>query len=387
MLLRDEGCTIRTLVADGREQGPSWTGLGPAGPTIQPENPTAERIVTRVRVVTVQLGAHVGQQNFEMDEMRDLWRWLDRSGFDWISAWDHIYEAPPAGGTIPHFEAVATLAALAVETTNARLGCLVFYVGYRNPGLLAKAAVTIDHLAGGRFELGLGGGWHQWEADAYGYDFPSVGVRLDMLDEATRLIGPLVGASRFAEESDATPSASGPDTAEPRRTSFSGDHFRLADASCLPPPVYGAMPLWIGGRGEKRTIPMAARYADGWNAAYISAEDFGRLGGVLDRSCEELNRDPSEIERSINLVFALGADQASADRAEAELPEQWGPMTEGIRPGTLTGTPDQAVEKILAYQDAGADLINIALRAPFDAEALLGYQEVVMPAVRAEAGQ
>jgi alkanesulfonate monooxygenase SsuD/methylene tetrahydromethanopterin reductase-like flavin-dependent oxidoreductase (luciferase family) len=316
-----------------------------------------------------------------MDEMRALWRWLDSSGFDWISAWDHIYEAPPAGGTIPHFEAVATLAAMAVETTNARLGCLVFYVGYRNPGLLAKAAITIDHLCGGRFELGLGGGWHQWEAAAYGYDFPSVGRRLDMLDEATQLIGPLVGASQFVDDGEAQDGDAGDQ--EPRRVNFSGEHYRLEDASCLPPAVYGSMPLWIGGRGEKRTIPMTAKYADGWNAAYVSAEEFGRLNGVLDRSCADINREPSEIERSINLVFALGADQSSADRILAELPQQWGPMTEMIRPGTLTGTPDQAIEQVLAYHEAGADLINIALRAPFDDEALVAYQEVVMPAVRA----
>src|SRR5215831_15331590 len=92
----------------------------------------------------VSLGAHVGQQNLEMDALRSTWRRLDGAGLDWISAWDHFYEAPPAGGTLPHFEAVATLGALAAETQRARLGCLVFYVGYRNPALLAKAATTLD---------------------------------------------------------------------------------------------------------------------------------------------------------------------------------------------------------------------------------------------------
>ena len=129
------------------------------------------------------LGAHVGQQNMAMDAMRAAWRRLDAAGIDWISCWDHLYEAPPAGGTLDHFEAIATLGAMCVETKNARLGNLVFYVGYRNPGLLAKAAVTLDHLSGGRFELGLGGGWHDQEAKAFGYDFPGIGTRLDMLEE------------------------------------------------------------------------------------------------------------------------------------------------------------------------------------------------------------
>lgn len=346
--------------------------------------------------MTLQLGAHVGQQNMEMDEMRALWRWLDERGFDWISAWDHIYEAPPAGppgpGIIPHYEAVATLAALAVETTNARLGCLVFYVGYRNPGLLAKAAITIDHLSHGRFELGLGGGWHEWEAAAYGYDFPSVGVRLDMLDEATELIGRLVNARRFADGTggdgaDGSEHGAGVEGGgEPRRVSYQGAHFRLENASCLPPPTYGSLPLWVGGVGERRTLPTAAAAADGWNAAYIPADEYRRLNRVLDGYCDELGRSPSELERSVNLLFAMGSDRRAAERAEADLAVQWGPMVDRIRGGAVLGTPDRAVEQVMAYADAGADLVNIALRAPYDEEALTAYNEVVMPQVRAETG-
>lgn len=303
-----------------------------------------------------------------MDEMRAIWRWLDDAGIDWLSAWDHLYEAPPAGGTLPHFEAVATLAALACDTTNARLGCLVFYVGYRNPGLLARAAITIDHLSGGRFELGLGGGWHEWEAEAYGYDFPGVGVRLDMLEEATELITSLVTPA----EGD-----------EIRRTDFNGEHYRAVNASMLPEPHSGKLPIWIGGVGEKRTLKMAATYADGWNAAYIDANEYGRLNGVLDGWCGSIERDPAEIERSINLVFAMGSDQVAADRVSAEMREQWGPMFERVAGGALLGTPDQAVEQIMAYAEAGADMVNVALRAPFDEEALSAYIDVVIPAVRA----
>ena len=89
-----------------------------------------------------------------MDELRKLWRKLDDGGMDWISAWDHFYESPPKTSEEPHFEALATLGALAAETRHARIGCLVFYVGYRNPTLLAKAATTLDHITGGRFEIG-----------------------------------------------------------------------------------------------------------------------------------------------------------------------------------------------------------------------------------------
>jgi alkanesulfonate monooxygenase SsuD/methylene tetrahydromethanopterin reductase-like flavin-dependent oxidoreductase (luciferase family) len=302
----------------------------------------------------MQLGVHVGQQNMTMDEMRSIWRRADAAGADWISVWDHLYEAPPAGGTIDHFEAVACLGALAADTTHARLGCLVFYVGYRNPGLLAKSAVTIDHISGGRFELGIGGGWHEWEAAAYGYDFPPVGRRLDMLDEAAQLL-----TSYFTED----------------RTTHAGTYFRAEDASMLPGPVRGRMPIWIGGVGEKRTLKMAAQYADGWNAAYASPAEFGRLGRVLDEHCERLGRDPSTIERSINLMFDLGKDVD-------ELATQWGSMWERVHGGSLHGEPDAVAGRLAEYRDAGADLVNVALRAPVDLDLLDGYLTEIAPALR-----
>ena len=118
-----------------------------------------------------------------MTELRSLWRWLDGVGVDWISVWDHLYEAPGEGGTQPHFEAVATLAALAADTTRARLGCLVFCAPYRNVGLLAKSVVTVDHVSDGRFELGIGSGWYDAEALAYGLRFPGPRERFDILAE------------------------------------------------------------------------------------------------------------------------------------------------------------------------------------------------------------
>lgn len=310
----------------------------------------------------LQLGVHIGQQNMSMDELRALWRRFDDAGLDWISVWDHLYEAPPAGGTIAHHEAVATAATLAADTTHARIGCLVFYVGYRNPGLLAKAAVTIDHISSGRFELGLGAGWHRWEAEAFGYDFPGPRTRLDMLDEAAGLIRRLL-----TEE----------------RTTHEGVHFRASNAAVVPGPVDGRLPIWIGGTGEKRTLRIAARHADGWNGSYVSASELRRLNGVLDRHCEELGRDPSEIERSTNVMFALGADADSSARAERVLAEQWGPMWERLSGGVLRGTPDEAIDQILEYHDAGAQMVNIAIRWPVDAEALHGYLTETIPAVRA----
>jgi F420-dependent oxidoreductase-like protein len=300
----------------------------------------------------VTFGVHIGQQNLTMADLRALWRRLDDAGVDWISVWDHLYEAPPAGGTVDHFEAAATLGALAADTRSARIGCLVFCVAYRNPGLLAKTATTIDHISGGRFELGLGAGWHQWEAEAFGYDFPPAGQRLDMLDEAVQLIRSLL--------------------TEPRTTHI-GRYFRADNASCLPAPVQKPLPLWIGGTGERRTLRIAARHADGWNAAYVSAERYEHLVEVLDGHCHTEARDPSTIRRTVNLIFALDRDGISTDDIIAR--QGWGPMTPVVREGALAGPPDAAGEQIQRYIESGAEGVNVALRAPWDDAVLDAYLE------------
>ncbi len=311
--------------------------------------------------MSLSLGIHVGQQNMAMAEMRALWRKLDNSGVDWISTWDHFYEAPPKGGTEPHFEALTTLGALAAETQHARIGCLVFYVGYRNPALLAKAATTLDHITGGRFELGLGAGWHIWEATAYGYPFPDIGTRLDMLEEAAQII-----RSMLTED----------------RTSFSGKHFMADDASCLPKPVQDRLPIWIGGVGEKRTLKLVADYADGWNAAYLSPEEFARVNEVLNHWCEDEQRDPNSLKRAANIMFNLSVDAKDLDRQRELLREDWGDNAERIAGGALLCTPDSAVERVMEYVLAGADEVNVALRAPWNEEALDAYLTDIMPKIR-----
>ena len=315
--------------------------------------------------MSISLGVHVGQQNMAMNEMRALWRKLDGAGVDWISAWDHFYEAPPKGGTEPHFEALATLGALAAETEHARIGCLVFYVGYRNPALLAKAATTLDHITGGRFELGIGAGWHVWEASAYGYPFPDIGTRLDMLEEAAQII-----RSMLTKE----------------RTTFSGLHYQVDNASCLPRPVQERLPIWIGGVGEKRTLKIVADHADGWNAAYLSPEEFARVNEVLNHWCEDEARDPATLKRAANVMFNLGLDEQDLARQRERLAEDWGELAERTSEGALLCTPDRAVERVLEYVQAGADEVNIALRAPWHEEALDAYLTDVMPRVRAELG-
>ncbi|MBT6245174.1 MAG: LLM class flavin-dependent oxidoreductase [Gammaproteobacteria bacterium] len=314
--------------------------------------------------MSLALGVHVGQQNLTMLAMRKLWKDLDEARVDWISAWDHFYEAPPANGTQDHFEALTTLGALAADTQYARIGCLVFYVGYRNPASLAKAAATLDHISSGRFELGLGAGWHEQEARAYGYDFPPIGTRLDMLEEAAIIIRQMLSKDR---------------------TNFSGQHFSVNDAANQPAPLQPRMPIWIGGLGEKKTLRIVAQQADGWNAAYISPKKFDRLNQTLNQWCIKSDRDPNSIKRSVNLSFNLALTDKDILREKDRIKKQWGPGADRIISGALLCKPEAAIEKLLEYHHRGADMINIAIRAPYHEETLRAYLDVVIPAVRAAA--
>lgn len=284
-------------------------------------------------------GVHTGPQKVTTGELIELWQEVERLGFGWISIWDHFYAADMTGDAHCH-EAVAIHTALAMSTTKVRCGSLVYCAGYRHPAVLAKAIATIDHLSGGRVDVGLGAGWSQIEYEAYGFPFPRAGIRLDMLEEAAHCVR---GLLRDDE------------------TTFEGIHFQLEKARLEPKPVQDRLPIWIGGGGEQRTLRIAARYADGWNVPFISPEEFARKRGVLAKHCAEIGRDPSEIRCTINLGLAW---------REEDLRPQFGNIAEMVRPGVLMGSEEQVLDRIGQYVDAGAEQINIALRAPFDVDGL-----------------
>ena len=308
----------------------------------------------------VQFGVHLGPQNATVAELRSLWKWLDGAGIEWISLWDHLYEAPPAGGTQPHYEAFSMLGALAADTTSARLGCLVFCSQYRNVGVLVKGAVSVDHLSGGRFEMGMGSGWHDQEARAFGLDWPSQGERFRVLESQLQAIEKWRRGERITQ---------------------SGPGVELEDAAMVPGPA-GRMPLWIGGLGRKKTLRMAGQYADGWNAAYVPAAEYAELNGVLDDWCAAAGRDPSSVERSVNLSYGLSTDDVSV--VTSRLREQWGQAADRIISGSLLGRPSDAVEQVAAFVQAGARLVNIAIRPPWDMDLLAEYVESVVPQMRRE---
>jgi F420-dependent oxidoreductase-like protein len=305
-------------------------------------------------------GVHTGPQNCAYAELRSLWQLADRLGFQWISVWDHFYPAmivaEDAQG--PCLEAVTTMTALAKETRNVRVGCLVFCMAYRHPAVLANAMATLDHISEGRVEIGLGAGWSQIEFDAYGIPFLSIRDRLDQLEEGIQIIRSLLQ--------------------EPV-TSFSGKHYRLQNALCEPKPLQRRVRLWVGGMGEKRLLRIVAQYADGWNTPFVSPEIYAQKNQVLTTWCERIGRDPKSVIRSVNLGLVLAKNEQELSRKREALQRQFGAALGFLEPGILIGTPAQVVERIEQYRSAGAEWINLALRAPFDPDALVLFAEEVLP--------
>ena len=284
-------------------------------------------------------GVHTGLQHTTIEELVGLWQRIEAAGYGWISIWDHFYAADLTGNPHCH-EAVAAHTALACTTSRVRCGSLVYCVGYRHPAVLAKALATIDHVSNGRADIGLGAGWSQVEYDAYGIPFPPVGTRMDTLEEAAACVRGLL---------------------HDETTTFEGEHFQLRDAQCVPRPVQTKLPVWIGGGGEKRTLRIAAKYADGWNIPFVAPDEFARKRSVLHRHCEEVGRDPAEIRCGVNVGLAW---------REEDLEPQFGNLRMAVRPGVLMGSDDEVLARIAEYVTAGADQLNIAVRAPWDPEGL-----------------
>ncbi len=215
-----------------------------------------------------------------IDTLTAVGRIADDSGFD--HCWDMDHFASLGGDdSLDIFEAWTLLAGMAARTTRTRIGCSVTGNTYRHPAVLAKAAVTVDHLSGGRLEFGIGAGWAENEHTMLGLPFGTARDRADWLEEALPII-----RSLWTEA----------------RTTFAGEHYQLIDAVAEPKPVQTPHPpIWIGGTGRRRTLRMAAEHAAVWNAPGGSPEQVAELSAVLDGHCTAIGRDPAEIRRSVQI--------------------------------------------------------------------------------------
>jgi len=249
----------------------------------------------------VRVGLKLSQHVHPVDEQRAAWRLADDSGFDHLWLFDHllpIHQEP----VMPIVDGWTLLAAMAENTRRARIGLNVTGNLYRHPGLLAKIAVTVDHLSAGRLEMGLGAGWNEPEFRMYGMAFPTrPSERIARLAEAARMLKLL--------------------WTEPR-ASFAGRYYQLADAIAEPKPVQRPHPpIWIGGNGPKRTLRVAAELADVWSCdvwptSAAAMEPAYSLSRTLDAHCAAIGRDPRSIRRAHALVVE---DPAAIDIARASV--------------------------------------------------------------------
>jgi F420-dependent oxidoreductase-like protein len=263
----------------------------------------------------VAFGIKTPPQHGPWADFLDVWRAADDMEI-FESAWtmDHFYPlTPPLDGT--HLESWAVLAALAQATTRLRLGCMVNGMHYRHPAVTANAAVTLDHISGGRFNLGLGAGWFEPESIAYGIPLGTLKERFDRFDEGLEVITSLL-TNEY--------------------TDFSGKYYQLTNARCEPKPVQARIPIVVGGKGPNRTLPAVARWADHWDmTAPESPEAWKALSDVLDQRCAAIGRDPAEIRRSIHLMWSEEAD------------------------------PGEMAARAVSFGEAGVDLVIFSMRAPY----------------------
>jgi F420-dependent oxidoreductase-like protein len=256
----------------------------------------------------------------------------EESGFDSVWVMDHFYQIRGVGqSTEAMLEGYTLLGSLATRTSRVNLGTLVTGVTYRNPAFLAKVVTTLDIISSGRAIFGIGAGWNEEEHKGYGYEFPPLRVRFEMLEDALQICRAMF--------------------TQPRST-VHGKHFHAEDALNMPQPVRpGGPPVLIGGSGEKKTIPLIAKYGDASNF-FGDVETIRHKVSVLEEACEREGRDRSEITVTKLGTLAIAETEAEAKSKADALRERMGERYDQV---VVSGTPDQVREQVDAFFDAGLD--------------------------------
>ena len=265
----------------------------------------------------------------------------EEAGFDTVLVMDHFYQIGFVGRSDePMLEAYTLLGALAARTRTVRLGTLVTGVTYRNPAMLAKIVTTLDVISGGRALLGIGAAWNDEEHTGYGFRFPGVGERMERLEEALEICRVMFAGGR---------------------PSFSGRHYHIDRAYNEPGPISSPHPpILVGGGGERRTLRLAARYADITNFFGDPSAIAAKLA-VLRGHCEREGRDPSELTNTTLVTVVIGATADDAARTGAEIRARRGLDEATYRASHIVGDPGQVGDQLAAYFAAGLDGIIVNL--------------------------
>jgi F420-dependent oxidoreductase-like protein len=306
----------------------------------------------------VECGLFFPQVGVDIQGLLERARACEESGFHSLWLADHLW----ARGLpdVDHLEIWTALSALAMGTGRLRLGSLVLCNSYRNPALVAKMAASLDQVSGGRLELGIGAGWMEEEYRGYGYNFPSIKVRIEQLDEALDVMRRLF--------------------TEPRAT-FQGKYYALDDAPNNPKPVQQPHPpITIGGSGERLLLRVVARHADRWNCPMNAGADLPHKLSILRSHCAEIGRDPATIAVSEQVLIVLGKDDADFAQRWTMAKQLFGGFAD-LDAVAVRGTPDRVADGLRAKVANGVRLFTVMFGDLAPIETLHLFGEHVLPAL------
>ncbi len=303
--------------------------------------------------------------------MRDLAAYVD-AGDVWDSLWvyDHFHTVPMPTAEATH-EAWSLMSAYAATTSRIKLGQMCTAMSYRNPVYLAKVATTADIISGGRIQMGIGGGWYEHEWRAYGYGFPSAGVRLARLDEGVQIMR---------------------DAWRDGVVSFEGKQYQVDGAIVQPKPLQpSGIPLWIAGGGEKVTLRIAAKYAQYTNFT-SEPEGFEQKSRILADHCREVGTDYGAIVRSANIGTVVGSSESEVKDRLARIRARIAPVageaaTDAMlgsmsTPQAGSGTPEQLIESLTSLKSLGCEYVICYFpEAAYDRSGIELFETTVIPAL------
>ena len=275
---------------------------------------------------------------------------------NWDSIWFADHFIPPGANreqeALTAFEGLTAIAGVAGMTRKLKLGNLVLGNTYRNPAHVAKIAGTIDTISEGRFTLAIGAGWYQREHEAYGWDFPPMKERQDRIEEACELIRKLIRSDDPVD--------------------FNGKYYRLDQAQLSPGSFSAPIPIMVGGTGPKRTLRTLARYGDvmnldGWAGGGMALEYYQHKADILAKHCEDADRDPAEIRRTLLMPCYLTEDKNLIER-----------VVKGLGKGTVAGSKQYIIDRIGEFSDAGIAEIIFGGIPSGDVDRLQQFEEEIV---------
>jgi alkanesulfonate monooxygenase SsuD/methylene tetrahydromethanopterin reductase-like flavin-dependent oxidoreductase (luciferase family) len=304
-----------------------------------------------------------GQEGLTWERWFRLARAAEDLGYESLVRSDHL-TGLSGDSARASLDAWTSLAALATTTRRIRFGPMVSPITFHHPALLARQAAALDQLSGGRFDLGIGAGWNEYEHRMFGVPFPSLRERMDRLECGARLIRALEAG---------------------RPVTLDQPYFPLLRAESRPLPPSGRLRLVIGGRGERRTLRIVAEAADEWNVTRVTREDFTRKRGIVADHCRARGRDPESIARSLMIALAIGRDSGEVARriaaAHAIFPPLPGSETDWRKMGFLIGSPVEVVEQLVQWEAVGVQRVVLQMFDQEDIHALELFAREVLPHV------